>query len=404
MMEDEIPKQFDSLAKKHINGSYKKVLQNSLVSVFSTLFILCIVGLFLWFNRMPIVKKLVSEYRATQPKAVIAPEPVIQEVIKEKEAPVVIEKVDTVISAVSKAKPAVVSIIVLKDGQNVGSGSGFLISNDGYIVTNKHVVRRDDVVYDVQLNNNKKYEATVLARDSVLDVAIIKINVKNLPFLVLADSSKLEVGESVVAIGNALGAYENTVSSGVISGLGRSVTASGSNGSSERLTNVIQTDTAINQGNSGGPLLNLHGDVVGINVARADNSSNIGFALPINSVKSVISQVKKTGKISRPYVGIRFVPIDSKLQSLLGLKTNYGLLIQKAETYPAVVPNSPADIAGIKEGDIILEIDGKKVDLEIDFINYIRQKKIGDIIKVKVLSNDIEKTLSIKLAQAPEGL
>lgn len=333
----------------------------------------------------------------------------------------------TVITAVKKARPAVVSIIISKqvpkytvtykeegivytpngtEKKQLGSGSGFLISSSGMIVTNRHVVEQTDVDYTVLLNNGKEYSATVLARDSVLDVALIKIGATNLPYLELADSDKLEVGQSVVAIGNALGEFKNTVSSGVVSGLSRSLTATGSGGYQEFLYKVIQTDAAINPGNSGGPLLNLSGEVVGINVALAQGSSNIGFSLPINSVKSVIDQVEKTGKISRPYVGVRYVNVTGDLKAKLNLSVDYGILVAKGanESDVAVVPGSPADKAGIKEGDIILSIGGVVLNQDNDFMSIIRNKKIGESLKFRILSNGIEKTVTIKLEEATAGL
>ncbi len=347
---------------------------------------------------------------------------------------------DSVINAVKTAKPAVVSIVVSKivpkydisyDSNNdsfggmfpgffqtpiykengtekkkIGSGSGFLISSDGMIVTNRHVVEDKTATYDVLLNNGKMYSATVLARDGVLDVALLKIGVSNQAYLQLGDSDALQVGQSVIAIGNALGEFKNSVSVGVVSGLSRSVIAGDSAGQSERLDKVIQTDAAINPGNSGGPLLNLRGDVIGINVAVVQGSSNVGFALPINSVKSAIASVKATGKIIRPYVGIRYLPVTAELKAKNNLSVDYGILVQRGATAAdiAVVPGSPADKAGIVENDIILEVDGEKMDQEQDFSSIIRAKKVGDSINVKVLSKDSQKFLSIRLEVAPDGM
>ena len=290
--------------------------------------------------------------------------------------------------------------------KQIGSGSGFLISADGMIVTNRHVVADKDAIYEVQLNSGKKYTAKVLARDGVLDVALIKISVSGLPYLLLADSDLLDVGESVIAIGNALGEFKNTVSVGVVSGLSRSLTAGDNMGQSERLDKVIQTDAAINPGNSGGPLLNLKGQVVGINVAVVQGSSNVGFALPVNSVKSAIDSVVKTGKIERPYIGVRYIPVTADLKSKNNLSVDYGILVQrgKLNTELAVAPGSPADKAGIVENDIILSIDGVKIDAEQDFTSLIRYKKIGDTIALRVLSKGFEKTVMVRLESAPDGM
>lgn len=426
-MEEEIIENIDTKSKARIlRTEYRVLLQNIFISMGTSLFTFAIIALVIWRYHVPLFEKIANSY--VQAPQVVQEEKTIFPVISDvptPTAPVVVKKEDTVVTAVAKARPAVVSIILTKEIENysivykdgvassvpsgttkkqVGSGSGFLISSDGYIVTNKHVVPYDDVVYTVQLNSGKKYTAQVLARDNVLDVALIKINVTKAPYLLLGQSSSLEIGETVIAIGNALGEFKNTVSSGVVSGLGRSVVASNNSGGSEKLSDVIQTDAAINPGNSGGPLLNIHGEVVGINVAVATGSSNIGFALPIDIVKSVISEVKKTGKISRPYVGVRYTPVTEKVKNTFGLSVDYGLLVQKSETQPAVVPGSPAEKAGIVDGDILLSIDSRKLDADLDFINYIRQKNIGDAITLKVLSNGIEKTLKLKLEKVPEEI
>lgn len=357
---------------------------------------------------------------------------------KGKEESEIIE--DSVVNAVKIAKPAVVSILILKevpkyilsykydytrdengkpipnlytkeeiktqDGvewKQVGSGSGFLVNSNGLIVTNKHVVNQKSVKYRVLLNSGVEYDATVLASDSILDIALIKINASKLPYLSLSDSDKIEVGQSVVAIGNALGEFKNTVSSGVVSGLSRSIVAGDKYGLSEKLDEVIQTDAAINKGNSGGPLLNLKGEVVGINVAVVEDSANIGFALPINSVKYIISSVEKTGKIIRPYVGIRYIPITEIVKAKYSLSVNYGILIKKGkdDTEPAVLSGSPAEKAGVKEGDIILEVDGIKINSSNDFASLVRNKKVGDAVVFKILSNEGERMSIVKLEQSP---
>lgn len=293
--------------------------------------------------------------------------------------------------------------------KEIGGGSGFLISSDGLIVTNKHVVSDTEAEYTAFLSNGKSYTAEVLARDPVLDVALIKITPSVgtvFPHLELADSDTLEVGQIVVAIGNALGKFKNSVSKGIISGLSRSITAGDNSGYSEQLDKVIQTDAAINPGNSGGPLLNLDGKVVGINVAVVQGSENVGFALPINSVKSAIDSVRKTGKIIRPYVGVRYIPITAELKSKNNLSVDYGVLVGRGQTVSelAVIPGSPADKAGIVENDIILEVDGQKIDQEHSLANLIRNKNVGDNIALRILSKGVEKTIYLKLEAAPDNL
>jgi len=441
-----------------INSKFKKFfkknsfLKSVLVSLITILITLIIIFGLLWYKRAEIFKFLavnlpkddnINNILATNSSSnekVMSDIEEIKNLLPKKEEDNKTEVKESVVNAVRIARPAVVAIALLKEvpkynitytydktkddngnvipnlytknevktpagteWKQVGSGSGFLVNSEGLIVTNKHVVDTEGIKLKVYLNSGKEYEASVLAKDSVLDIALVKINTTGLPYLSLADSNNLEVGESVVAIGNALGEFKNTVSSGVISDLSRSIIAGNKYGFSEKLDQVIQTDAAINKGNSGGPLLNLKGEVVGINVAVVEDSSNIGFALPINSVKDVISQVEKTGKIIRPYVGIRYIPINEEIKTELNLSVNYGILLEKGkdDTDPAVIPNSPAEKAGLKEGDIILEVDGVKISGSSDFAYLIRNKKVGDYVVFKLLRDKIEKNIIVKLEQAP---
>jgi serine protease Do len=388
-----------------------KVIESVLISLVVMLVFLGIIFVLLWTNRTTIISFLVEEYKSGLPVIPPIEIPVVSEEKKEEVIKPVVEEVKkempTIIEAVKKAKPAVVSIATLNQETNkkLSSGSGFLVSSDGLIVTNRHVVSYDNSKHIVKLNE-LEYSATLLDKDPVYDVALLKINGSNFTHLELANSDLLEVGEQVIAIGNALGEFENTVSVGVVSGLSRSVMAEDDgSGEKEYLDKVIQTDTAINKGNSGGPLLNIEGDVVGINVAVIRNSSNIGFALPINSVKDAINSVRMTGKIVRPYVGIRYVLINASIQEKNKLPFDYGIWIKKGSANePAVLAGSPAEKSGLKDGDIILEIDNKKVDLSTNFSKIIRDKKIGDAILVQVYSAGITKYVSIILEQSPDNL
>lgn len=286
--------------------------------------------------------------------------------------------------------------------QKVGGGSGFFVTSDGMIATNRHVVDFQGATFKVVTTDGKKYNATVLAKDGVLDVAILKVIGRFTP-VTLGNSDTLVLGQSVVAIGNALGEFKNSVSTGIISGLARSIVAGDNAGSSETLDKVIQTDAAINPGNSGGPLLSLRGEVVGINVAVAQGSQNIAFSLPINSVKTVIDSVKKNGTIVRPYVGIRYIPITKDLQTKNNLTVDYGILIGRGSTSSdlAVMPGSPADRAGLVENDIILSVDGVKLDSDTNFATLIRGKRVGQTIVLRVIDKGIEKTVQLTLTAAP---
>jgi len=285
--------------------------------------------------------------------------------------------------------------------QQVGAGSGFFISEDGLIVTNKHVVEDEQASYTVITNEGKSYDATVLARDPVNDVAIMKIEIKNAPKLVLANSDEIQIGQRVVAIGNSLGQYQNTVTSGIVSGIGRSITAGGLTGS-EELSGVIQTDAAINPGNSGGPLLNVTGQVIGINTAVDREGQLVGFAIPSNDIQRAVASFQKTGRITRPYMGIRYTMVTKTMALEQNLPRDYGVLIVRGQSAGdvAVVPGSPADKAGLKENDIILEINGKKLDEGIVLSGLLKNYNIGDVVTLKVYHNGEEKEVRVTLAES----
>ncbi len=338
----------------------------------------------------------------------------------------VTDEQSAIIDVANKSTPSVVSIVVSKDVskyynnryfndfwldqesnnsqlQEVGAGSGFVIDSNGLIITNRHVVSDEDASYTVVFNDGKQVEAKVLARDTILDIAFLKVEgVENLTALSLGSSSELKVGQTVIAIGNALGEFSNTVSSGIISGLSRDIVASDSQGANEEsIENVIQTDASINPGNSGGPLLDINGNVIGVNVAVA-SAENIGFAIPIDIVKDLISKLNAKGEIERPALGVRYVLVDESVQKEKSLSVDYGALIVKGNlsTETAIVPNSPADKAGLKEGDVILEVNNQKIDSENTLVSIIQKYKVGDTVNVKVLSGETEKTLTIKLEKS----
>ncbi len=269
----------------------------------------------------------------------------------------------------------------------VGGGSGFIVTADGLVLTNKHVVYEKDADYMVITNDEKEYPAKVLSRDPINDVAILKIEANNLPTVTLGDSGTIELGQSAFAIGNALGLFSNTVSKGIISGLGRKISAAlGSGGQIENLRHVIQTDVAINQGNSGGPLVNLTGEVIGINTAIIFGAQNIGFALPINWAKTDLDDLIRTGRIIRPYIGLRYITLTKDMQERYALPVDYGALVLKDHVpgSQAVMPGSPADKAGVKENDIILEINGTKLTEKVELADVVEQCEVGDHITLVI--------------------
>jgi len=285
--------------------------------------------------------------------------------------------------------------------QQVGAGSGFFVQSDGLLLTNKHVVDRDDVSYTVVTNDGKKHTAKVLARDPVNDLALVKIDGSGYPVLSLGDSAQVKLGQTAVAIGNALGEFSNTVSKGIISGLSRSITAQGGVSGPENLSGLIQTDAAINPGNSGGPLLNLRGEVIGINTAVAGGAQNIGFALPINLGKGVVSQYQKNGKISYPFLGVRYMLITPEFAKQQNLGVDYGALIVRGQSAQdlAVVPGSPADKAGLRENDIILEVNGQKITPDNTLDKLITGLKVGDKVTMKVYSKGQTRNVAVTLGE-----
>ena len=289
----------------------------------------------------------------------------------------------------------------------IGGGTGFIVTADGLIVTNRHVVSDSEADYTVILNDGTEYKAETIIPDNLNDIAILRIQkddgkpVDGLSAITLGDSDKLQVGQRVIAIGNALAEYENTVTTGIISAKGRSITA-GSVQSTETLMNLIQTDAAINSGNSGGPLVNIQGEVIGINTAIAAGAQGIGFAIPINDVKSVIESVKVNGKIVRPYLGVRFMMLDADKAKELQIDVDHGALLTGDESAGefAVVPASPAEKAGLLIKDVILEVDSLKVTVDNPLHMIVSKYKPGDIITMKVWRSGKEIEVKVTLSEA----
>lgn len=317
----------------------------------------------------------------------------------------IVDEETVVTKVVEEATPSVVTVSILKtqiinDFFNFVSetkdiekdiGTGFIITSDGLIVTNKHVVADMEAKYKVIVGKDEIFEVKQIYRDPLTDLAILKIEKNDLKTVKMGDSDKLKVGQTVIAIGTALGEFRSTVTRGVISGLGRGITAGSPIEGLEKLDNVIQTDAAINPGNSGGPLLNSSGEVIGVNVAVSQAGQNIGFALPINLVKESIDNFRATGEFDRPYLGLAYQMI-SKQAALLN-EVPQGAYVQ------ALVENGPAAKAGVRVGDIIIEIDGQKLNDEKNatLINIINKKKIGDEVKISVYRESQEITLVVKL-------
>lgn len=291
--------------------------------------------------------------------------------------------------------------------RQISSGSGFFVSPDGFLLTNKHVVEDVDAEYSIIMNDGRKLKARVLDRDPLNDMAVLRAEGSNFPTVPLGDSDSAKVGHTVIAIGNALGEFQNTVSVGVVSGLKRTITASGPKSGPEELAEVMQTDAAINPGNSGGPVLNLRGEAIGLSVAMAAGAENIGFALPINSLKKAFKQAKETGKITYPYLGVRYTTITPEIKEKKKLPVDYGALVTAGQAgEAAVLPGSPAakarlpdGQAGIKEGDIILEFGGTKISRDNPLNKLIQQRNVGDKVALKILRDGKEISMEVALEE-----
>ncbi len=339
-----------------------------------------------------------------------------------------------------KASPAVVSVVALKDltdyynqmqqygpfqmfgapqqeapeteGEGelseVSSGSGFIVTGDGLVVTNKHVVSDDTAQYEVILNDGTTLDAKVVAIDTLNDIALVQITgeddrMGNFPTLSFGDSEAMSVGDPVVAIGNALGEYSNTTTVGIISATDRQIVASGGGQGTENLVNLIQTDAAINPGNSGGPLLNLNGDVVGMNTAIDTTASGIGFALPSADIEPVVQSYQANGHIVTPYIGVRYVPVTPALIKHFNLAVDHGAyVIGDANIGPSVVPGSPAEKAGLKEADVILSVDGTDLNESYTLQNAVASHRVGDVITLNVHRDGKDIEIKVTLEEVPQ--
>ena len=307
----------------------------------------------------------------------------------------------------NKVSESVVSIITSTKTTNLfgqsydsaAAGTGVIVTSDGYILTNKHVINGANEV-TVVLDDGTTYEKVeVVATDPLNDIAFLKIDgVSDLAAATLGDSKTITVGQQVIAIGNALGEYQNTVTAGIISGTGRSVTASDGNGYNvETLTDMIQTDAAINSGNSGGPLVNATGEVIGINTATSASAENMGFAIPISSVKGMLSQLIETGKASRAYLGVYSAEITPELAKAYNLPVSVGTYLYSSSSYSAIVKDSPASKAGLKDKDIVTAVNGVKVGAAGSLSNLIGEYKPGDTVQLTVIREGNEVAVNVTL-------
>ncbi len=315
----------------------------------------------------------------------------------------IVQEESETISVVDKVSPAVVSIVVkttdfdifsgFTDTYESGIGTGFIVDSNGLIITNSHVVNDPNGEYSVVLKDGTTYSVDKIHLDEYSDIAILEITARNLPTVEFGDSDSLKVGQKAIAIGNALGRFDNTVTVGVISGTAREVQASSGFGQRKTYENVIQTDAALNPGNSGGPLLNSSGQVIGVNVATTLGAENIGFAIPVNVVKPILASFIEKGKIVRPYLGVSYVLITKELAKSRNMP--------EGAYVSSVMQNSPADKAGLKRGDIILKVNNEKITGENTLSKVISTLEVGDKVTLTIDRSGKELTISATLAEMP---
>ena len=313
----------------------------------------------------------------------------------------------------NKLSPSVVSIVTKSQSsygrysisrETQGAGTGIIVSSNGYILTNKHVVDGASTVSVVLYDGTSYDSAEVIATDPLNDIAFLKIDgADNLTAAELGDSKTLNIGQQVIAIGNALGQYQNSVTSGIISGTNRTITASSSDSSTdtETLTDMIQTDASINSGNSGGPLVNAKGQVIGINTAVDSSAQGIGFAIPIGAAKGMLSEILETGSAKRVYIGVSYVQVTPEVAKEYNLSVNKGAYVY-SESGSAVVSGSPAAKAGIKDKDIITKINGVEVGIKGSVASLTAEYRAGDTIKITILRDGEEKELQVQLGSYSE--
>lgn len=326
----------------------------------------------------------------------------------------VLQEGDVIADVAQRVSPSVVSIVAEQESTinslyfgdrtriSQAAGTGLIIDSNGLILTNKHVVPEGTSTVEVVTSDGTKYEkAEIIGRDPLNDIAIIKVNnPKNFVAAPLADSDRVRTGQKVITIGNALGQFQNTVTSGIISGLGRPIQAGDeTDGSSEQLTNLFQTDAAINSGNSGGPLLNFNGEVIGINTAVAADAQNIGFSIPINEAKGIIESVKKSGKVSRPYIGVKYNMLTVDAAKERNLSVQKGAYISKDAD--AIVSGSPAEKAGLKPGDVITKVSTVEITETTSLSSAIGRFKVGETVEFTIVRDNKSQKVKITLAEAP---
>lgn len=316
---------------------------------------------------------------------------------EEKDISTLIENVNNAVVGISRIADKGTTIFLQDGASNLGLGTGFIVSNDGYIVTNQHVSGEKNNTCYVTLESGKTYKASVVWTDVDLDLSIIKINVNNLDYLTFGDSDKIKIAERVYAIGNPIGfEFQRTVTSGIISGLNRTIKIE-EDGKTSYMEDLIQTDATINPGNSGGPLINKNGEVLGINSVKITSAEGIGFAIPINIIKPIIEQLVSNGEYITPTLGM--FAYDKDIVPYINQELTQNIKLDTGIYVADVIRNSPAERSGMKRGDILLEIDGIKLEKMSELRTYIYSKKVGEKVNIKYIRGNKEYQISITLAK-----
>ena len=316
---------------------------------------------------------------------------------EEKDISTLIENVNNAVVGISKIANKGTTIFLQNSASNLGLGTGFIVSKDGYIVTNQHVSGEKNSTCYVTLENGKNYKASVVWSDTDLDLSIIKINVKNLDYLHLGDSDKIKDAEQVYSIVNPIGfEFLRTVTSGIISGLNRTIKIEEDNKTSY-MEDLIQTDATINPGNSGGPLININGEVLGINSVKITSAEGIGFSIPINIIKPIIEKLTSTGECITPSLGI--FAYDKNIVPYINQELDQNIKLDKGIYIADVTKNSPAEKVGVKRGDILLEIDGIELEKMSELRTYIYGKNVGEKVNIKLVRSNKEYQISVTLAK-----
>ena len=377
----------------------KRKTQNIITKLLLTVIIiifLSIIGFYLYITYQDI--EINNEnYTATRTQSTTNAQTVENIEENSKKIADVIEDSTKKVVGISKLKNLGSSIFSKNQETELGLGTGFIISEDGYIVSNAHVTGEKFSKCYVTLENGINYDGTVEWSDTNLDLSIVKIEAKNLPCMILGDSSKIRVGETVYAIGNPIGfEFQRTVTSGIISGLNRTIKIEEDNKTSY-MEDLIQTDATINPGNSGGPLININGEVLGINSVKITSAEGIGFAIPINIIKPIIEKLTNTGEYITPSLGV--FAYDKNIVPYINQELDQNIKLDKGIYIADVTKNSPAEKVGVKRGDILLEIDGIELEKMSELRTYIYGKNVGEKVNIKLVRSNKEYQISVTLAK-----